>query len=65
MLEIKNYYMFVFIDSTGFEYLSTSLHFFPCLLFAVSYQNAQGNPGENDPNNTTVGRLFFFGCGYY
>lgn len=25
---------------------------------AASYQNSQGNQGENDPNNTTVGSLF-------
>ncbi|WRX28896.1 RNA recognition motif domain - like 10 [Theobroma cacao] len=24
------------------------------LSFAASYQNTQGNPGENDPNNTTI-----------
>lgn len=30
------------------------------LSFAASYPNTQGNPGENDPNNTTVGSFFIF-----
>jgi hypothetical protein len=30
------------------------------LLLAATYQNTQGNQGENDPNNTTVGSLFYF-----
>ncbi|GKV15641.1 hypothetical protein SLEP1_g26416 [Rubroshorea leprosula] len=31
---------------------TNSVHVY--LSFAATYQNTQGNPGENDPNNTTV-----------
>jgi len=30
------------------------------MLFAASYQSTQGTDSENDPNNTTVGTLFYF-----
>jgi len=30
------------------------------MLFAAPYQSTQGTDSENDPNNTTVGTLFYF-----